>query len=296
MRVSIAMASYNGGRFLQEQLASFAAQTRLPDELVVTDDGSTDNTLDLLEGLPFPVRIERNPERLGVHRNFERALSLASGDIILISDQDDIWYPAKIETVVRAFAENPDALAVYHDEHIMQEGRILPGTSGERTRAMGIKDHSLSIGKCTALRKEALAILLPFPEGFGYDEWINWLPDVLGARVVIDMPLQVWRRHDANASQPAAINRFNNPRRYWLEQRRKLGVLQYRIAERDIARDRVADAMGDTAAEMARLSERLRTTSLSRPKRWFRVARLWFKGFYGNYSGWKSALKDALIS
>src|SRR3954454_9678676 len=97
MKVSVALASYNGARFIDEQLASLAAQTRPPDELVVCDDGSTDDTLDHVERFaataPFEVRIVRNAENLGFSGNFQRVLALVRGDIVFICDQDDIWYP-----------------------------------------------------------------------------------------------------------------------------------------------------------------------------------------------------------
>ncbi len=94
LRISIAMCTYNGARFLPEQLASFAAQERLPDELVVCDDGSTDATMEILQDFAatalFEVRVERNPQNLGFVRNFEKTLSLCTGDIVFLSDQDDV--------------------------------------------------------------------------------------------------------------------------------------------------------------------------------------------------------------
>lgn len=100
LRLSVAMCTYNGADFLAEQLNSLRAQSRLPDELVVCDDGSTDATLSILENFSaqasFPVYIHRNPTTLGACKNFIKAIGLCGGDFIALSDQDDIWQPNKL--------------------------------------------------------------------------------------------------------------------------------------------------------------------------------------------------------
>ncbi|MBC7931137.1 MAG: glycosyltransferase, partial [Rubrivivax sp.] len=96
-RLSIAMCTYDGGRYLAEQLASIAAQTRAPDELVVCDDRSRDETTSIVrrfaETAPFPVRLYVNEQNLGSTRNFEKAIGLCEGELIALSDQDDVWLP-----------------------------------------------------------------------------------------------------------------------------------------------------------------------------------------------------------
>lgn len=100
LSISVAMCTYNGSAFLQEQLDSIAAQTRLPDELVICDDGSSDSTVDIVErfahGVSFRVQLFRNPQNLGSTRNFEQAMRLCTGDLIALSDQDDVWMPEKL--------------------------------------------------------------------------------------------------------------------------------------------------------------------------------------------------------
>lgn len=100
MQVSVAMCTYNGAKYLDEQLASIAGQEMLPDELVICDDVSTDGTLQMLEqfasNAPFRTRIVRNAVNLGYSRNFAKAVELCSGEMIALSDQDDIWYPHKL--------------------------------------------------------------------------------------------------------------------------------------------------------------------------------------------------------
>src|SRR5213080_381833 len=98
--LSVALCTYNGAAYLGEQLDSIVAQSRPPDELVVCDDGSTDETVEVLETFlaeaPFPVRLQRNEANLGFVKNFEQAISLCTGDFVALSDQDDVWMPGKL--------------------------------------------------------------------------------------------------------------------------------------------------------------------------------------------------------
>lgn len=115
--ISVAMATYNGERFLQEQLDSLAQQTLLPFELVACDDGSTDSTLDILRRFqalaPFPVRIYRNKTRLGSGFNFLAALGRCIGDLVAFCDQDDIWKEHKLSVCVEIMRD-PGVSLVSH--------------------------------------------------------------------------------------------------------------------------------------------------------------------------------------
>jgi glycosyltransferase involved in cell wall biosynthesis len=317
--VSIALATFNGEEFLAEQLKSLAEQTRLPDELVVTDDGSTDDTLAILERFardcPFPIHIDRNPQRLGLNRNFERAISKTSADIVLISDQDDVWYPDKIATVVEVLSRHPEAIALHHDEHILDQetGERLSGTLWDRTQYLGGWDRYLAAGNCTALRREAVELLRPFPPNLVYDEWINRLPDLLGARIVLAEPLQLWRRHGSNSSQPSVaedrpsrlltFRRFAtaDPRPGWSEYRGRLAAMNARI---ELANDALAARLGparveraktDVERQMRALEARTRVASLPKPVRWLKVLHLWAGGFYKDFDGSRSAIKDMFV-
>src|SRR5271163_793730 len=122
--VSIAMATYNGAGFIAEQLDSFARQTALPSELVVTDDCSSDSTLEVVSAFaanaPFPVRIEKNVERLGYKANFMKAAGLCRSDFIAFSDQDDVWLPRKLESCLARF-DLDDVLLIYHNATAVTE-------------------------------------------------------------------------------------------------------------------------------------------------------------------------------
>ncbi len=124
-KISIALATYNGEHYLAEQLESFASQTRLPDQLVVCDDCSNDNTISILESFAasahFPINIYINRNNLGTGRNFARALNLCTGDIIAFSDQDDVWLPHKLEKIEQTFIHNPNISYVISDAIIVDD-------------------------------------------------------------------------------------------------------------------------------------------------------------------------------
>src|SRR5918993_2278832 len=117
MRVSVAMTTYNGGAYLTEQLNSIFAQTRLPDELIVCDDQSTDATRAILDEFAargtVPMTVVVNDQRLGSNENFEKAIGLCTGDIIFLSDQDDVWRDNKVATIEREFERDPELGIVF---------------------------------------------------------------------------------------------------------------------------------------------------------------------------------------
>ena len=122
---SVAMCTCNGEMYLREQLESILAQTVPPNELIVCDDASTDGTVALLESFkktsPFPITIIVNKSRVGVCKNFESAVGHCSGDIIFLADQDDIWLPAKLETIMAVFASHPLCGYVFSNAELVDE-------------------------------------------------------------------------------------------------------------------------------------------------------------------------------
>lgn len=127
-RISIAMAVYNGERFIGEQLESLARQTRLPYELVITDDGSTDATEEIVRKfaseVPFPVKYFRNDLRLGYGDNFFAAAALCMGDLIAFCDQDDVWLDTKLDVCARSF-DDPAVLLCIHSAAVV-DGALRP--------------------------------------------------------------------------------------------------------------------------------------------------------------------------
>jgi glycosyltransferase involved in cell wall biosynthesis len=125
MKISIALATYNGEAYIWDQLDSLANQTCLPQELIVCDDGSLDRTLYWVEKFaeiaPFPVHIYRNEKPLGQAHNFLRAASLCEGDLIAFCDQDDVWLPEKLQYCLAIFTYKPELMLVSHNAWVSDE-------------------------------------------------------------------------------------------------------------------------------------------------------------------------------
>jgi glycosyltransferase involved in cell wall biosynthesis len=207
MKISIAMATYNGGQFLHAQLQSFVDQTRQPDELIITDDGSTDETETIARAFAktvhFTVEIHRNEKNLGYCGNFNAALIKTTGDLVFLSDQDDVWFPEKIEHMAGVAQKNPKALVVMNDTALTDDELNEVGlTKIGQLRSAGLKMDSFVMGCCCAIRRELLDLCLPIPSGVkGHDNWLVWFANGLDAKVIDTPVLQYYRRHESNESQ-----------------------------------------------------------------------------------------------
>ncbi|MBA3054085.1 MAG: glycosyltransferase family 2 protein [Sphingomonadales bacterium] len=205
--VSIALATYNGEKFLREQLDSFLAQTRLPDELVVGDDNSQDGTIALLEEFaaraPFPVRVQVNRPGLGPAANFATTIVRCTGDVIFLSDQDDIWRPDKLATMLAFLADRPQCLVAVHDAALVDgSARPLGMTMGEQIEAAGgIAAEGLVAGCCMAIDRRLARFYDPIPATDTHDGWLTSIADTFGLRCYLPQPLIAYRRHGANVSQ-----------------------------------------------------------------------------------------------
>jgi glycosyltransferase involved in cell wall biosynthesis len=318
-RISIAMATYNGERFLAEQLDSLAAQTLLPDELVIGDDGSSDGTEAIVRTFaakaPFPVSFSRNPKRLGFSQNFAQVLSRCTGELLFICDQDDIWDADKIARVVARFSEHADAVAVIHDERILHQGTGITasGTVHQNVKRLKFDQFDIVSGNCTALRRAYLTLLTPFPRSVNYDYWIGWSAEILNARLVVPDVLQTYRRHEANITNPviaAADTRwrklphlksaFEDSRRLWDENVHILQAIVERLSERRpefvalVGEPRVDDALARLEVRIGTLEARSRLVAMPRWRRWPKVLGALVSGTYSQFSGIRSALKDCL--
>jgi glycosyltransferase involved in cell wall biosynthesis len=212
-RISVAMCTYNGERFLQEQLASIAQQTRLPDELVVCDDRSTDQTLAMVRefaaSASYPVRIFVNEQNLGFAANFERAIRACEGNLIALSDQDDVWYPTRLERSEQEFTAYPEAGLVFSDADVVNEKNELVGTrlwhrlgfAGKRERDLldghyiVLAKHRFVTGATVMFRASLRDRCLPVDAGWIHDEWIAMVSAAFSDLRPIDQPLIRYRVH-----------------------------------------------------------------------------------------------------
>lgn len=323
--ISIAMATYNGGSFVKAQLDSFASQLLRPDELVVTDDGSTDETVDVIRQFartaPFPVRLEINPVNLGYAQNFNRAMSLCSGDLIFLSDQDDVWLDTKIAQIVRLAQDNP-RLGCFMNDAILTDAVLHSAgmTKWGQIRAAGMPDSAFVMGCCAAFRRPLMDLLLPIPSGSrSHDNWLIELAEMLGLVLRTREPLQLYRRHETNASDFHVNNlkRLSGTERVkvrtqelWRRMRSSSGmVAELDFSEKALQRlsacSELSTALAGAEATQATKAELLRKTEIlkrrlaihTRPQllRIQEVVQLWRQGVYQNGSGALGALKDCLI-
>ncbi|HET7576763.1 MAG TPA: glycosyltransferase [Sphingomicrobium sp.] len=314
LRVSIAMATYNGERFIREQLDSFAAQTRLPDELAVCDDGSTDATIEVVREFaataPFHVRLECNSTNLGSNENFSKAVSMCSGDWIFFSDQDDRWHSEKISRVLECFKDGIHV--VTNDCMITDEHENPWNTKLSNVRSLGLPDEALESGCCTAFTHHFAELAFPVPPEVAYDTWTCFLGDRLRLRAILAEPLQIYRRHGRNLSNASISWRkptwwklavrygLKNPVEAWMRRCLFLDCCKDRILKRrQIAAklagaDNVMLALDELATERQAYRMRTKILSSSRTQRLSEVLQMWRSGGYGYFGSWKSAAKDIL--
>ena len=215
MKISIAMTTYNGEKYISEQLESFIAQTRQPDELVITDDCSTDKTMDILREFkkksPFDVKIYSNKLNLGYTQNFNKSLQLCSGDIVFLSDQDDVWFSNKIEYMVRLSKRFPNKMVFMCDTEFT-DAKLKPMniTKQFQIKSLGSNMSRFVTGCCIVVKRNFLNQILPIPKEFkGHDNWIVYIADKLNLRYVDSEVCQYYRRHGENESM-AMSNKLGN--------------------------------------------------------------------------------------
>lgn len=203
--ISVCIATYNGAKYIGEQLASILKQLAAEDEVVVSDDGSTDGTLDIVRSLnDRRIRIVDGPRRHSPTLNFEWALRNAKGEYIFLADQDDVWLEGK---VTRCVEELQMCDCVVSDARVT--GSLLNTTSESLFQLMHVRRGRLSnllwrngyTGCCMAFKREVLSKALPFPTDIPmHDIWIGNVAAFCGSLHFIDDRLLLFRRHDTTAS------------------------------------------------------------------------------------------------
>lgn len=254
-RLSVALCTYDGERFLGEQLGSIASQTRPPDELVACDDGSLDGTVAVLEefaaGAPFDVRVERNDRRLGPARNFEKAALLCSGDIVAFSDQDDVWMPGKLAALAGVIEGDGGAAAVFTDAEVVGAGLEPMGlgmwesigfdeSARERFAGGGavpvLLRTNVVTGATMAVRRSFLERALPLPEGWMHDAWLALAAAWVGGIRLVEGRLVAYRQHPAAqiGSGRRGVRRraglaAARSREHYLEEERRFALARERL-------------------------------------------------------------------
>ena len=217
-KISVCIAAYQGQRYIELQLRSILEQLSAEDELIVVDDGSTDGTCCEVCALQDSrLVLIRNTKNRGVLRSFETALCRSTGEIVFLSDQDDLWLPKKVETILDAFAFDPELLLVASDAILIDENGTKIGDSFYAKRGKfraGLWSNVL-IGKfhgCTmAFRSTLLRSALPFPRGerVHHDTWIGCVNALIGGKTkYIAEPLVAYRRHSTNVTGRIRLSNY----------------------------------------------------------------------------------------
>ncbi|MGD0230771.1 MAG: glycosyltransferase family 2 protein [Syntrophorhabdales bacterium] len=208
MKLSVCMATYNGERFVAEQLASIMPQLDEGDELVISDDSSTDRTCDIIGRFQDPrIRLIRGNTFYNPIYNIENAIARAGGEIIVLSDQDDVWLETKLSVVRRWFsARGPGINTLVLDGCMIDEGgRILHDslfeTLGMRKGLFRNLYRNTYMGCCMAFSRDLLRVALPFPPNIPmHDSWLGMLSELYGTVEFVAEKTIRYRRHASNRS------------------------------------------------------------------------------------------------
>ena len=187
--ISVALASFNGEKYIKEQLESILVQLNENDEVIISDDVSLDNTLSIIKNFNDKrIKVIEGP-KMGVKQNFANAISHSNGKYIFLSDQDDIWEPSKVEKVLNTF-DKTGCSCVIHDNVVFESG------------TNNILYDSFFKGCCMAIREDMKKYILPIPNNIEmHDQWIGIQCEKHGKVVFINDKLIRYRRHSNNVSE-----------------------------------------------------------------------------------------------
>ncbi|AWB88649.1 glycosyltransferase family 2 protein [Salinibacterium hongtaonis] len=218
--ISVALCTYNGARYIEEQLRSIVSQSVAPSEIIISDDGSTDSTLDVIRGFlqeydtgSTAITILGGAANVGVTANFQRAIEASSGDLVVLCDQDDVWHVNRIEKAISSFDSRPALLLQHSDARLIDdEGEplglsLLDALSASREERAAINGprplgafirRNLATGATVAFRRSLLEWALPFPSNWVHDEWLAVIAAALGEVELLDAELVDYRQHGNN--------------------------------------------------------------------------------------------------
>jgi len=308
-RLSVVLGAYNGAQFIEAQLQSLVEQTRPADEILIADDGSTDNTEELAKRYAnqLPLTFIRNPHNLGAAQNFAALLGHATGDLIALCDQDDIWHPERLEVGEAALAD-AQALVAFSDGRIVNRegtplgeslwGSIFFDEAEQQAFGQGkaldvLLRHNVATGATMTLRRSLLQWALPLPAGWIHDAWLALLAAATGQVVAIPQPLIDYRRHEAQqiGTTGASLTRI------WRFVRNQTPhALQVEARNHDAIATRLESRAPEAAQRLADKASFLRQRAAHKQSAPFGILsalNAHRRGHYDTFSlGWKSLLAD----
>lgn len=256
MSVSVAMCTWNGSAFVEAQLQSILRQTRPVDEVVVCDDDSSDNTVALLREIArncsVPFQIHVNESNLGYRLNFSHAMSLCSGDIIFLADQDDVWQPQKVARMMAVFDSRTEVDLLFSDADLVHEDLSPVGYTiwqsiefhAERRRMVRegrffelLMNRNVVTGATAAIRSRIRELILPVPGKWVHDAWIATVVAATGTAEFIEEPLIQYRQH---SKQQLGGRRLTFSQKYALARRMDAAFFLELANDYDAAKQRLA--------------------------------------------------------
>lgn len=209
--ISVCLATYNGEKYIEEQIDSILGQISEEDEIIISDDGSSDATLEKIRTYKdIRIKILHNKERKGVIGNFENALNNAKGEYIFLCDQDDIWLSHKVRMMLSQLNYND---LVFSNANIVDDGLNVLGLLYINKNNCGFINNLLKnrfIGATMAFRSSLLKKALPFPNYIPmHDQWLGLLAEIYGKVYYFEEPLILYRRHSSNSSSTGKKSKYN---------------------------------------------------------------------------------------
>lgn len=216
MKISVVIATYNGEKYIKEQIHSIIHQTRKIDELIICDDNSSDNTISIIEkclnDLSITTKIYKHSKNQGVLNTFREGISLATGDIIFLSDQDDVWLENKVQLFCDAFDSYKDVFLVFSNAHLVDDKlnfmkktmwntlhfKIKNGICNNKKIFKELMKRNIFAGMYMAFRREIVDQNFWFSNNMLHDECIGWNAMYKGSIYAISEPTILYRQHDNN--------------------------------------------------------------------------------------------------
>jgi glycosyltransferase involved in cell wall biosynthesis len=203
--ISVCIATYNGQDFIKEQLESILSQLKDNDEIIISDDGSQDSTLDIIKNINDKrIKVFKNINKKGVIGNYQNALENAYGDYIFLSDQDDVWLPNKVDVSLNGLKNNDIVVTDCHitDQNLRIEYQSYFQVFNSQKGFLKNLYRSSYLGCCLAFRKSVLEGILPFPSNLlmYHDWWFGFFAETIYTKEFIPIQCMNYRRHESATS------------------------------------------------------------------------------------------------
>lgn len=321
--VSVAMCTRDGERFIEDQIRSILGQSVRPSQIVISDDASSDETVALVTTTIATWRVDHpeaaldvvrlhNPRALGVAENFARAIAACTGELVALSDQDDVWSPHRLERMVGVFESRPELILLHTDAKLIDaEGRTIGpslfdslgvGTATRRAIHSGrafevLMKRNIVTGATTVFRRRVAHLAAPFPPDWIHDEWLAIVASIAGEVDLLEEALVQYRQHSANeigAERLGLIGMAGRMLENGTDRNRRLLARSEQLAMRISGLPASAEQVAAVGAKLAH--ERVRANlGRKRVSRVMPILREFATGRYGSFGrGIADAARDLL--